>query len=152
MKNTEEDFRILQFHTIRRIKGKRIKMFTPEKEAPTSRFRESTPKTPLFKKKEEDELTPLDINEAKDKLTDLKKTISRLIISADDHLHSARVQQSRVIDAVKTAYNHAKEYELREEKRNLKMQLKKEIVKRNQIVELMSFTESYVSKSIVDLF
>jgi len=127
-------------------------MFTPEKEDSSSRFRESTPKTPLFRKKEEDELTPLDINEAKDKLSDLKKTIARLIINTEDHLHEARVQQSRVIDAIQIAFNYAKEFELQEEKRILKIQLKKEILKRDRIINLMDFTETYVSKSIVDLF
>lgn len=126
-------------------------MFTPEKKDNSSRFREKTPKTPLFRKKEEDELTPLDINEAKDKLSDLKKIISRLIISTEEHLHEARVQQSKVIDAIQTAYNHAKKFKL-QEKRILKIQLKKESLKRDQIIDLMDFTESYVSKSIVDLF
>lgn len=127
-------------------------MFTPEKEDTSSRFRELTPKTPIYRKKEEDELTPLDIKEPKDKLNDLKKTIARLIIGTEDHLKEARVQQSRVIDAIQTAYNYAKEFELKEEKNNFKLQLKKEIVKRDRIIELMSFRESYVSKSIVDLF
>lgn len=127
-------------------------MFTPEKESESSRFRESTPKTPLRKTKEADELTPLDINEPKDRLSDLKKTIARLTVATDDHLHEARVQQSRVIDAIQTAYKYAKEYELKEEKQAFKLQLKREIVKRDRIIELMSVRESYVSKSIVDLF
>ena len=120
-------------------------MFTPEREVPSSRFRESTPKTPKEKEfpssrfKESTPRTPIFKNRVLPPLyEEMWKNVELSRSKINEHIMDAIKEQQNVLIQLQNGIETAEEYDEKTESEELTGLLKTENVKYQQIVSLLN--------------